>query len=345
MTKKQGIRAIIFLLLLFAVFLMISSVLRYKTYTEEQRFNTFYAEEKDSLDAIYIGGSGVDRYWAAPLAWNKHGIAVYPLSIGAQPLAAVKGFMREALKTQSPELFIIDIRNIKRDLDVLKPGTIHQSYERFRSLSNRFLTAKEVLDFKGVSRSERLSYYIPIIKNHSRWSKGLSKNDFVKPYSPFKGMYYSKKLSHKIFKMEEISSQTNEEIPIAEEMESCLRDILDFCKSEKLEVLFVASPFQVTEDERKMFNYAENLINEYKYTFLDFNNLTEEIGLDFSKDFFDNLHVNMKGAFKYTNYFSDYLVDNYKMEDKSGSDDYKSWDESYDNLKQILKDKSDFRLD
>ena len=64
-----------------------------------------------------------------------------------------------------------------------------------------------------------------------------------------------------------------------------------------------------------------NLNTEEKY---------KEIGVDFSGDFYNEGHMNSRGAAKYTEFLAGYLNENYDFEDKRGQEGYQGWDEAYE---------------
>lgn len=336
MTKKQGLRAVLFCVLLIGTVALLSSVLKQKSTEASRRYHTFYGLERNSLDAVYIGSSGVDQFWMGPLAWEEYGIAVYPLSTNSQPFPAIKGNIREVLKSQNPELFIVDIRSIRKGPEDLKSGSIRQAVEFMNPSWNRWKTTKEILDFTGIPRNERMEYYLPIIKYHERFLKGLSKRDFIEKDSPYMGAYFSVKTAYRS-RILEVTKPTEKMQELPEKTEDTLKDLLDFCKEKELKVLFVASPFQVTEQDRMEFNYAGKMIEESGYPFIDYNNRYDELHLDFTKDYYNWGHVNYVGASKYTRNLSQYLISEYGLEDKRGDKRFKQWDKAVKVLNKEVK--------
>ena len=77
------------------------------------------------------------------------------------------------------------------------------------------------------------------------------------------------------------------EIPITEKSEKELREIIEKCKKENLQVLFVATPWQVTEEEHQKDNYIKRIVEEAGFRFLDGNYYAEEMGLEYNVDFYN----------------------------------------------------------
>ena len=336
MTKKEAFRAFVFLCVSICAFCGLASVLKIKNTDGAERFNTFYKEEKNSLDAVYIGSSGTDRYWNAPMAYHDYGIAVYPLTTNSQPVAAIKGCIREVLKTQNPEVFIVEIRSVRKVVDQITDSTLHQAVEFMKPSFNRLKTTKEIMDFRGYGLAESMEFYIPFIKFHSRWEK-IKKTDFVKKYSDLKGTWVGKKASFMRNGMEMISKPTRDQAPVQEKVETVLRDLMEFCNENNVKVLFVASPFNVDLEARKEFNYTMDLASQYGFPSIDFNQIYDEVGIDFSHDFYNKEHVNIYGSEKYTRYLSNYLMEHYNMQDKRNDPVYASWEDYYRKYEKIIK--------
>ena len=72
MTKKQAIRAAIFILLFLVMLQSVTYIIRTNGDIKDI-FTGFYAEKENTLDAILIGSSPVYTYYAAPQIWGETG--------------------------------------------------------------------------------------------------------------------------------------------------------------------------------------------------------------------------------------------------------------------------------
>jgi len=77
--------------------------------------------------------------------------------------------------------------------------------------------------------------------------------------------------------------------------------------------VFFTSPHLLTKTEMAYENKMADILAENGFDFFCGNKLMREIGLDFELDFYDDMHVNIKGMVKFTDYISDYLIKNYKI--------------------------------
>ena len=98
-----------------------------------------------------------------------------------------------------------------------------------------------------------------------------------------------------------------------------------------MNALFIVSPNTMTEEKQAQYNYIADIVEEGGYRFLNLNDYYEEIGVDFSTDFYDyGGHANAIGAEKCSRFLGEYLKENYDFEDKRGQAAYASWDEAYE---------------
>ena len=109
MNRKQLIKSIIFMGIFFLALIPVSYIVRTNGDVKD-RFSGFYAEQDNTLDIVMIGSSPVFPYYAAPKLWGETGIAAYPLSSNVQRPVAMKYLVEEAEKTQSPSLYIFEMR-------------------------------------------------------------------------------------------------------------------------------------------------------------------------------------------------------------------------------------------
>jgi hypothetical protein len=123
---------------------------------------------------------------------------------------------------------------------------------------------------------------------------------------------------------------TDERAELPEAELSVLTDLLEYCKSEQLAVVFTVSPYYVTKDDWALFNTIGDVIESYGYPYFNANAYYEEMGIDFSADFYNRSHVNYLGATKYTTYFADYLVTVSDLPDHREDAAYASWADGAD---------------
>ncbi len=331
MTKRQALKTIIFT----GIFLIILTTLTYMIRTNgevKDLFNGFYAQEENTLDVIMIGSSPVYPFYSAPKLWGELGITCYPLSSHVQRPSAALPLLKEAYKTQKPEVVVFEMRmytmedgDMENNMAYARGVTDNMKY----SLNRIYAVNRLVSDV-----SERYTYYFDIFKYHSNWKtivlpEQLACFKYEKPH-PLMGFV----IKDEVGPLEEeripdcmgLAGKT----PIPTEQEERLYELLDYLKEQNQQALFIVSPYRIEPKEQEMYNYMRPIIQSYGYDFVNMNEYYAEIGIDFTTDYYDyGGHVNTLGAEKCTAYLGK-LLEQFQISDKRGEEGYESWEQAYE---------------
>ncbi len=318
------INIVFFFNLIIFVFTYLSYLMKPKTVTLEN-INGFYGEKKNSLDMIYIGGSASFIYYQPLLAYQEYGFTSYDYAAYVIQPELYTTLIKEALKTQKPDLFVIDARSFQYREGRL-PEEVH-----YRNFLTGMDFSLNKLDFihNNVDKNlkmEELSFIFDIIKYH----RSLSSEDIND--RALEMMFHQYKNENKGFffvpaiqSLEKYDTNTKEEVKIAKETEDILIDLLDYIDKLDTKVLFVVSPYQEKLEHKKQFNYIEKIITERGYDFLDANDYVDKMELDYENDLYNFNHVNVFGAEKYTRFLSEYIDKTYHLKDHRKDKDYQEW--------------------
>lgn len=329
--RRNAVQAAVFVLLFFALLLPVSYMVRTNGDVKD-RFAGFYAEKKNSLDVIMIGSSPVFPYYAAPKLWGETGIAMYPLSTNVQRPAAMRYLAEEAAKTQSPELYIFEMRMFTMEEEGLMDN---MAYTRGVTDNLRY-SPQRVRTIRGLVPEDdeegRLSYYFDIMKYHTNWKMLALPSEWANMFychrHPLKGYTFRDEVGPQ--PMPACGGEKGK-LSIPQEQEAYLRDLLAYLKEEGQEALFIVSPYGLSAEEQRMFNYMEEIVKESGCDFLNMNKYYDEIDIVFEEDFADyGSHTNAVGAEKCTDFLEKYLRANYALPDHRGEASYDSWDQSYE---------------
>jgi len=348
-TKKHLKRAVIFVIAAALVFVYLNAVFTIADSDSNKRiFNAFYAQEKDSIDVVYFGTSATNRYFVAPEAYNDAGISSFDLAVMGMPLFFVTNLMDEVEKTQSPSLYIIELRNVLKDKNDVTDAHIRRVTDSMRISANKYAAIEKALEYTDGASGEKsniddgaLDYYVPVIKYHGRLTEGdISWRDFLllRSKNETKGYVLTDKTLTQVSQKEPVYSDDIGEL--APEMEETLEEILDACDERDADVLFVLSPYSMKAGEAEVFNKAISIVESRGYSVLNFNTpeMAETLELDWETDFYNSKHVNYLGAEKYTDYLTRYIAENYELADHRGDDGYESWDDSYQVYLDFISD-------
>ena len=176
MKRKEAKKGVVFLLCVILILFYINIIFSFPSGESadgsKEKWNTFYAMEEDTLDAVYLGTSSVDRYWISPQAWEDTGMAVYPFAISSVSCVFLKPMMEEVLKTQDVKLFIIDIRTFTNDADDISDTRMRRVVDNMKWSSTKLEAMEEGFEYASYGENDidsgDLSWYIPCLLYTSR---------------------------------------------------------------------------------------------------------------------------------------------------------------------------------
>ena len=342
MTKKQVLRTFAFLLLLFMVLVILCDLFEYQNSNMSRRYQKYKELADNTVDAVYIGTSGVDRYWISSKAYEEYGMTVYPLSTEGLPAWLVKNLLKEALKYQDPQLVIFDVRpfifgnygdhvditdvRIRRVIDMLP----FLSFNRIDAIHRSETVMREVDPEFSVFDS---MYYFSFVRYHNKWSDdSFSFDELDVERAGYMGFYVAKSLSTKRAAVAE-SAYNDEYVDLDPVSSRYLYELFDYIREQDLNVLFVDSIVQVTEEERGIRNTLWKILDEEGFDYVSYNE--PEYDALFSREketsvFYNSSHVNYYGAEIYTELFSAYLNEHYSLPDRRSEEAVqKDWDGIY----------------
>ena len=310
--KTTIIRLLKTLALLAAVLLFLSFMQNYVfAYIDQnsERVHSFYLEEDNSLDVVFMGASDVNTAFAPGLAYEKFGFTSYLYAFDANPGSLYKYQLKEILSKQNPQAIVIEINGF------LYPGDYQASEARLRLFVENIPFSLNKLDaVYHYDVEDKVSYLFPLIKYHGDWIKGNKLADVYrwrttdgsKP-ALWKGVTACTLTRPVEPSVAQIRTPTDPALnAIAEEQ---LIDFLEFCKKENLtNLVFTRFPHRNYVGHIAKVSRVEELLNQYGYSLWNMEGKLDEIGLDINADFYDDEHVNIYGQEKMTEYIGSYLT-------------------------------------
>ena len=325
----------IFIWILSYLFLIISNISMGYGSSNYQQSAGFFEEPRNSLDAVYIGASPTFTSWVAPLAWHKYGIAVRTFANNSQPFVVVKDFLQLARKKQPNAIYMIAINGIynAQGLDI---GDLHASTDYFQPSMEKIRLINGLCEAFQCTLAEKIELFFPLVRYHSRWTS-LNKQSFHDNFEPYKGGFVDEGFLNLFDDISGYYYETIERKALPEFTRQALAELLDYCKTEQIQVVFILSAQYRGEGTLKWYNTIIDEINTYGFPLINEIADFDEIGLDDTIDFYNANHANIHGAIKITDYLAQYLIDNYDFEDKRGGIVYTDWDEAYEKYIEIVR--------
>ncbi len=173
-----------------------------------------------------------------------------------------------------------------------------------------------------------IEYLLPLLKYHENiYEESLgelrirSKEDAIKTWNslPSAGV---KRLELEILPDEELP-----DIQITPEYLSYLDQVVECANKYGKEVLFITTPYVTEPEEQRIHKDMDAYMDEKGYHYLDMTIIPDEIGIDFSTDYYNGPHTNIAGAEKVTTYLAKYLNEHYEFDTSLNEKASAFWDE------------------
>lgn len=288
------------------------------------RIKGFYAEEQETIDVALIGSSEMYSSFSAPLAYEKYGFTSYPYATASSTSAAMKTQIKEVMRTQSPDLIVIEINAfLYATNNEEKESSIRNYIDNVPLNANKI---EYIENTPAVRKLGRREFYLPIFKYHGVW------NDYPAPWNKVKTRITQdlrgytmlrgfKTTANRLVVKEKVY---NPQLPVDEtrgefepRYEQYFRDFLQYCKDEKIDnLLFVRFPHVVKKETYNRFtrgNTAGDILHEYGFSYINFERDETAMSYDAYNDYYNFDHLNIYGAEKFTDYFGKILTEKYNI--------------------------------
>lgn len=281
-------------------------------------FQDFYTLEKDSVDVLFFGSSHVVSSLNPQAIYDTYGITSYNLGSEQQSLVVSYYWLREALKYQSPKAVVIDTYMIHKYSDVYvyndmncSEAAVRKAMDNMRLSPLKWEAAQTIAKIDPTQ--DALSYILPNIRYHSRWTS-LGEDDFTEAsmvaHGGIKGFTVlggeDPSLEYTPFRDEEAETAGSD--IMMEPSRTYLVKIIDLCREKGIEVILINIP---CAEPIERYRSTKEFAAEYGVPYYDFNEaaLYDEIGYDASVNLLS--HPNYRGAEKISLYLGELLAEEY----------------------------------
>lgn len=335
MNKKQIIRLGIFVISFGLVIFALGEFLRTPASTAKAYVYGFEMEPENSIDIVTIGASHMFTSFCPTLCYEEYGMTGYNLGCSSASALMYRSICSEALHFQNPQLIVVDITEM--------PEPTEDTEENVRkwidSLPYGYVRSKTII--KDVAKKQWAEYFIPMIKYHSSWSDlEYIKNDclgYVNERRNIAKIGYNRNKGFAISKVKNRIESQHKVCDFSEKGIENLHLFLEYCKGENLEnVLFVGIPISYEFDFSASYYEAVDMIHEYGYNVIDYRSPENKLDISLENDFYNEGHLNVYGAAKFTRAFSDYILENYDIDVRHTDVVTSEWDDCITYNKEML---------
>ncbi len=300
---KRGAGIIAFLLIFLCLFSFADRILSRKEtegwWNVTAKIDGFYNSPENEYDVMYFGSSNTYCSFNPLVIWEETGVKSYVFATQQQPVWATYHYMVDALKTQDLDLAVVDILMFSKNEEYYDDGVNYTFCDNMPFSKNKLELIKA-----SAPEGERFSLACRFMKYHSRWNE-LKESDFSynkKEMNDYSKGFYVLPTCYDKAEAQDLSG-VFEEVPLTEKNLNYLKKIIALCKENDVELMLVKTPSNATAEEKKYYNTVERVAKENGVTFVDYNMHYDEICLDFETDFFDDSHLNVNGAEKFSKHF------------------------------------------
>ncbi|MBR1471706.1 MAG: hypothetical protein IJ600_08705 [Lachnospiraceae bacterium] len=326
-TLVNCIKAAVFTGIAAALFVPVSYILRPSIDNRKQAFAGFYSEPQDSLDLVFMGSSSVYPYYALPYLWKEYGYTGGMLSTSIQRAENIPYLVKEAAKTQTPMLMVIEMRMFYRSREISDQEEVrffnHVTVDNLKYSKNRFELIYNTYLHTSVSD------YVDFIRYHGGW-KDFTPQDIrfwdYKDHDPYKGFAFNAEVDPQ---QPPLQYSDEEVLPLYDYRIEEIGSLMDYCGENGITPLFIYSPYCLDAEDQQMSDTMGAIIRERGYEYIDFNHLYEELGIDFATDFYNDGHVNIHGAMKVTDYLGRYIREHYGAAPAHPAEITAEWEADY----------------
>lgn len=340
---KIWIRRILSLVIVIALLFALQRLVMPK-YTKdifEGGFTQEYYRETTPHQVLMVGDCELYENFSPITLWRNYGITSYIRGSAQQLTWQSYYLLEEALKYETPEVVVFNV------LELIYDEPQQEEYNRMTLDGMKWSKTKvnairASMMHTGSGQQEHfIDYLFPILRYHSRIFD-LNKDDFT---------YYAKDINRTTagyyMRVDELAYEEGAWGDEEEEYEETLGSnamgyldrIRELCESKDIKLLLVKAPSISPVWHEEWEEQVEDYAKEYNLDYINFLELVDEIGIDYSKDTYDEgLHMNLSGAEKCADYLGGFLSKEYKLENKSGDKKLsKVWEEKeafYEDLKE-----------
>ena len=279
---------------------------------DQCRISDFYAERENSVDVVFLGASEIYTDYAPPYAYEKGGFTSYCYGVAGNSATIYKSQLKEILSRQSPQLIFVEPNGFIYDLETM------DNFSAQLYLESSPLTLNKIDTMLKARPEDKVSAMFPILKHHRQFNTMYDVYDargYNKP-SHLKGVTTITELNTELPVYAAPEGTDGQNItPLSKE---CLIDFLEYCKSEGLNnIVFIRFPHKYIDEDGYIRACRANAVGEiaqrYGFEYLNLDRCIDDIGLDYTEDFYNPEHLSVYGQIKFTDYISNIITERYGL--------------------------------
>lgn len=329
--SKNKVKKYISCVLFTALLVLSVCIIHFIFMAKESSYKTQdFFTEKGNIDVMFFGSSHVENFFSPLDLWNEYGITAYNFGNPEEPLPVTYQLIRNVVYRKKPKVIVLDASMFNSSEKYDYDAPMHYALDSFPVTKEKLNSINDIFD----NRDDRLGMLFTLSTYHSRW-KNIG-NDHKDDINYF--MQGTLSYGH-VYTMgiEKFASPeySNNIADIADENIDIkyVNKIAEYCSENDIELIFVSTPYILSEHEMGNINYLEQFANDNNIPFVNYNRMGSVI--DSQIDLYNVGHVNQSGLHKVTTHFGSYLKSHYNLIDYRNIESYGDYYKKYDTYKAL----------
>lgn len=290
----------------------------------------FYKKDKKTIDVIYAGDSNIYAGISPLEIYDKIGVTGYAYSTPGQRVWSSYYLIKETMKTQTPKIVFLETGQFFEEPENQDELSIRNAIDSLKISKNKL---EMIMDkCYPMTLYERMTAVFPVMRYHSRYDK-LKEYDVRKFRSKTEYTYEGYLLDARITKIDrnknkkEKATVASESSQVSESSLTYFNKIKEMCQQNNCTLVLLSMPTPKNWNQERH-NSIQNLANESNVNFVDLN-YDENISINWDDDSQDGgEHLNIYGAEKVGAYLTNYISNNFNMENHKTDSRYSNWNDA-----------------
>lgn len=283
-----------------------------------------YRQPDDSIDVLAVGTSLLYAGVNTNILWDEYGIAAYDLCSAEQPFWISYYVIREALKTQHPQVILLDAKPAIYTQDYSRHGRTILSTFGIRGLDNRIGAILACVE----KPRDALSYMLGLPEVHNNYAAVTGTDFRLPPDNGGRGASWKGYIESDGIERHQRPSLTWNNMcrNMNEREEEYARKIFELAQQEGITLWLIGMPNPDYAHDHMYYNTLWSIAAEYGIQGVNYNDPSLRFGLRYSSDFADWQHLNVKGSVTFSRKLGADLRAALDLPDRRGDAHYASYD-------------------
>ena len=305
----------------------------------------YLAEERDTIDVLFLGNSNMYRAFNPIQLWQEQGITSCDIGMPGSNTVELYRKAVDFMKYQKPKMIVVETDCMFDGVNVFDANgnlIVSKSTKIESKVKERMDAYKNSFDNLDDAIMSGISYRWPLMKYKYRW-KRIKSRDFTDEKGKYKFVAkgYVNGVEKKPFKYGATYMGVNygSTADISSNSDIYIKKLNELCKTNDCQLVLVSVPCGKYWNWQKH-NAAQKFADENNIKFLDFNVETQLIPefswKNCSRD--GGTHINGKGAKYVTHAMGRYLVEQCDMKPSNLTDKQKAaWNKDVKSFNKVKK--------